>query len=99
MALTDIGIDAKRGLGRRGIVQNNNFAGAQDVVQHRLGQHAFGHSLVDQTYGHRIAAGRRFRLNTRLLPRRHNQQRSLGTCLHHCSTHKRVDQIFEHDLT
>jgi hypothetical protein len=79
-ALTDMGIHAKRGLGR-GIVQNNNLAGTRDVMQHRLGQHALGHSLVDQTYGHGIATGRSFRLDTRLLPARQNQQRSLGTCL------------------
>jgi hypothetical protein len=72
LAQTDVSISVIRGLDR-GIVQNNNLAGVQDVVEHGLRQHALGHGLVHQTYDHRVAACRSFRLDTRLFPAPQNQ--------------------------
>jgi len=55
MALTEVGIRGKRRLGG-GIVENDDLAGAQDIVEHRLRQHGCGHGLVAQLYDDCVAA-------------------------------------------
>ena len=97
LALTDVGILGKRGLGR-GVVENDALSGAQHIVEHRLRQHGLGHGLVAQMHDHRVAGGRGFRLYPLLGPSRKNQQTSLGARLLDRGAHERVDQFFEDDL-
>ena len=65
--LTNVWIRSKRGLGR-GIVENDVFLRAQDIVEHRLWQHTLGHDLVMQIHDHRIATGRGFGCDPQRFP-------------------------------
>ena len=97
LVLTKVWIRSKRGLGR-GIVENDVFLRAQDIIQHRRWQLALGHDLVTQMHDHRIAAGEGFGRDPWRVPLHKKQQTSLSPGLLDRGARQRLDQLLQNNF-